>query len=174
MVKNNPPVVTSAMASMSSCWPRERRREESFCPPLCYPPNPLFSNPSAAPAFLPQPPDGEKTPARDLMPLAPRQVLLTPLSEGTEDRGGSASATSTSDRTMMTLASTSNTALGPPCQRGTRGRGLALFVLVFKKKKTKQESILWLNNRKSSRRKLMDHLFITLFPPPSREHLLVE
>lgn len=51
-------------------WPGAGRKADRFCSPLCYPQNPLVPNPTAAPAFLPQPPDGEEAPARDVMPLA--------------------------------------------------------------------------------------------------------
>lgn len=70
---------------------------------------------------------------QDTMPsgTAPGQVILTLLRESAEDRGGSDSDSSAAEGRAMTWALTSKAALGPPCQRGTRGRGLALFVLFW-------------------------------------------
>lgn len=139
MVKNNSPMKASALASVSLCWPGGGRREESFCPPLRCHKNPLLSTPCAAPAFLPHRPAGEKTRKdrawQDAMPsgMAPRQVLLTPLSESAENRGGSDSDSSMTDGRALTRAPTSNTAFGPPCQKGTWGQGLAFFCFVFLK-----------------------------------------
>jgi len=140
MLKNNSPVKMTVLASMSPCWPGGGRREKSFCSPLCYPKSPLLSTPCAAPAFLPHPPAGEKTredrAQRDTMPsgpsgTAPTPVPLTPLWDSAEDRDGSDSDSSATDGRAMARAPTSNAALGPPCQRGTWGQGLAFFLFCF-------------------------------------------